>query len=169
MTAQRRRLIADGLVAGTIGYALVAVFFVIVNLAGGRSPLYTVALVGEAVFGSAGPAVAGGTVGPVVAFNGIHLVAYLTFGLFAAWLAQATDLHPQFWTLALLLFAGGAVVSYAGALTVLALIGSPLSTASVVAAGMVGTVGVGAYLAVSHRTIIPSIRDSGETPLGRVE
>lgn len=139
MTTQRRRLIADGLAAGTIGYALVAVFFIVLNVAGGRSPLYTVALIGEAVFGGArDPGVVAVSAGPVLAFNGVHLSAYLLFGLFAAWLAYATTLHPELWTPALLLFAGGAVVSHAGALTVLALIGSPLPTASVVTASLGG-------------------------------
>lgn len=168
MTPQRRRLIADGLVAGTIGYALVALLLIALDLAGGRSPLHTVALIGEAAFSGTGePAAVAATAGPVLAFNGVHLAAYLLFGFFAAWLVYATGRHPELWSLALLLFAGGAVVSYAGALMVL--IGSPLSTASVVAASLVGSAGVGAYLGVSHRTTIRSIRDSGETPLGRVE
>lgn len=170
MTAQRRRLIADGIAAGIIGYALVVAFFVVLNVTSGRSPLYTVALIGVAIFGGvAEPSVATVSAAPVLAFNGVHLAAYVLFGYFAAWLAYETDLHPEFWTLALLLFTGGAVVSYAGAQTALALVGSPLSTAAVVAASLVGSVGVGAYLTVSHRALIHSIRDSRETPLGRVE
>lgn len=52
MNAQRKRLLVDGLIAGVIGYAVVAVFHGVLNVVGGHPPLYTAALLGELVFGS---------------------------------------------------------------------------------------------------------------------
>lgn len=170
MNAQRRRLIADGLAAGLIGYALVVAFFVVVNVAVGRSPFYTAALMGEALFeGLRDPAAVTLAAGPVLAFNGIHLAAYLLFGFFAAWLVYETELHPEFWYLAFFMFLGAAVLSYAAGLAVMALVGNPLSTWTIVTASLLAAVGMAGYLTASHRSMLESINEAGETRLGRVE
>ena len=167
MTAQRRRLIAEGLAAGLIGYALIAAFFVALNLAAGRSALYTVALVGEALFtGVREPTAVTLAAGPMLAFNGLHLAACLLFGLFGAWLGHEADRHPEFWYLALFLFLGATVVSYAGVLALIVMVGSPLSTGSIVAASLVAAVGSGTYLVARHRSVVRAVRRARETRAG---
>lgn len=170
MDTRRRRLIADGLAAGLIGYALVAGFFAVVNLVAGRSPVYTAALIGEALFnGLRDPAAVTLAAGPILAFNGAHLLAYMLFGFFAAFLVYETELHPEFWYLTFFLFLGATVLSYAVILAVMALVGNPVSTWAVVAASLLAAVGMAAYLTASHRSLIETIGDGQETRLGRVE
>lgn len=170
MEPQRRRLITDGLVTGLVGYGLVAAFFAARDLMVGRSPLYTVTLIGEAVF--SGVADLSGVTpapGPILAVNSAHMVAFVAFGFFAAWLTREAERHPEFWHLALLSFLGATVISYAGVLAALALVGSPLAAGSVVAASVVGAAGMGTYLVVSHRSMIDAIHHAKETQPGGVE
>ncbi len=167
MTAQKRRLVADGLASGLIGDALVGAFFVVLNLAAGRSILYTVALVGEALFsGVREPAAVTLAAGPMLAFNGLHLAACLLFGFFGAWLVYEAELHPEFWYLALFLFLGATVVSYAGVLALMVLVGSPLDTGTIVAASLVAAVGIGVYLVARHRPVVRAIHRTRETRAG---
>lgn len=167
MTAQSRRLVADGLTSGLIAYTLVGAFFVVLNLAAGRSALYTVALVGEALFsGVREPAAVTLAAGPILAFNGVHLAACLLFGFFSAWLVYEAELHPEFWYLTLFLFLGATVISYAGVLALMVLVGSPLSTGSIVAASLVAAVGIGAYLVARHRSVVGAVHQTRETRAG---
>lgn len=170
METGKRRLIADGLAAGLIGYALVVGFFVVVNLLAGRPAFHTAALIGEALFnGLRDPAAVTLAAGPIIAFNGVHLLAYLLFGFFAAFLVYETELHPEFWYLTFFLFLGAAVLSYAAVLAVMALIGNPIATWAVVAGSLLAAAGMAAYLTVSHRSLMEAIGNGEETRMGRVE
>ncbi|MEJ2371798.1 MAG: hypothetical protein P8Y07_13235, partial [Gemmatimonadales bacterium] len=51
MSETQQRVFYEGLVAGLIGYVTVALVLGIVDLASGRSVFYTVATLGQAVFG----------------------------------------------------------------------------------------------------------------------
>lgn len=167
MNAPRRRLIIDGLATGLIGYGLVVLFFVVLNVATGRSPFHTAALIGEAVFtGLRDPGAVSMAPGPILAFNGIHLLAYLVFGFFAAWLMYETELHPEFWYLAFFLFIGATVLSYAGILVVVALIGTLIPASAVLGASLLSAVGMAAYLTGSHRSLIRKVEESQETRPG---
>ncbi len=170
MNAQRQRLIADGFAAGLIGYALVVGFFVLLNVATGRSPFYTASFIGEALFtGLRDPAGLTLAAGPILAFNGVHIAAYLLFGFFAAWLVYEAELHPEFWYLALFFFIGATLMSAAAVLAAVALMGDPVPTWSIFVASMLAALGMAGYLAGSHRGLVRSINDGQETRLGRVE
>jgi hypothetical protein len=96
----------------------------------------------------------------VLAFNGVHMVAFLAFGFFAAWLVYEAELHPEFWYLAFFFFLSAAVLSYAAVLALSSVVGNLLSPWLVVASTMVGALGVAAYLAGSHRALIRAVRTS---------
>ena len=170
MNAERRRMVADGLAVGLIAYAVVVVFFLVLNVATGRPAFYTAALLGEAIFhGHRDPAATTLAAGPVLAFNGIHVAASLLFGFFAAWLVYETELHPQFWYLAFFLFLGAAVLGYAAVLAGVALVGAVLPAWSILVASLLAAAGMAAYLTASHRVLVRTINDGEETRLGRVE
>ena len=161
MNPKRRRMLADGLIAGVVGYGTVVVFFALWNLATGRSPVYTAGLLGAALFdGLRDPALLALEPGMVLAFNGVHMVAFLAFGFFAAWLVYEAELHPEFWYLAFFFFLSAAVLSYAAVLALSSVVGNLLSPWLVVASTMVGALGVAAYLAGSHRALIRAVRTS---------
>ncbi len=160
MNAERRRMWIDGLVAGLIGYVVVAAFFALWNAIQGGSPFYTAALLGEALFaGLRDPSVVTVDPGLVIAFNGIHLVAFLGFGFFAAWLVHETELHPEFWYLAFFLFLAATVLSYAAVLALTVLVGNLLSPWLVVVSSLIAALAIAAYLVGAHRGLLGRIRD----------
>ena len=170
MNTQRQRLIADGFAAGLIGYALVVGFFVVVNVIAGQSPFHTAALLGETLFaGLRDPAAVTLAAGPILAFNGVHIAAYILFGFFAAWLVYETELHPEFWYLALFLFIGATLLGVAAVLAAMALLGDPVSIAFVSAASLLAALGMAGYLTASHRALLRTIDQVQETRLGRIE
>ena len=104
MKAERERVLTEGLIAGFIGYATIIVVYGLVNLMTGKPFFLTAALLGNAVLGSAGPGADLGAPGPIIVYNGIHLIAFIGIGLGAAWLISQTELHPAIWYLAFYLF-----------------------------------------------------------------
>lgn len=105
MNESRTRSLLDGLLAGLVGYATVAVLFAALNVAQGRSVFYTAALLGSDLFyGAAAPGDVVVAPGPVLAFNGVHLFLFIAAGIVMAWLAGLAERVPQGWYLVVVLF-----------------------------------------------------------------
>jgi len=105
MRETAKTTLVEGLVAGLIGYASVAIVFLVANLMAGRPALFTAEVLGSAILnGNGGP-------GAVLAFNGLHMVASLVIGMAAAWLLYETALRPRFWFAVLFLFVAGFILS----------------------------------------------------------
>jgi len=105
MKARTEQLITQGLISGACGYAAVVLFFFVLNLVAGRSPFFTAALLGEAFFyGLNDPAGVVVWAGPVIAYNGLHLLIFLGLGMLAAWLAALSERGPEFWYISILVF-----------------------------------------------------------------
>jgi len=102
--AERERVLTEGLIAGFIGYATIIIVYGIVNVATGKSFFYTAALLGNAVLGGSALPADVSAPGPIIVYNGIHLIAFMCIGLGAAWLISKTELHPGIWYLAFYLF-----------------------------------------------------------------
>ncbi len=169
MDERRSRLVGDGLAAGIIGYAIVVIFFAMVNVAAGRPAAYTAALLGEALFWGLRDAqalVMGSA--PVLAFNGVHLLAFVGFGFFAAWLVYEIERHPDFWYLGFFLFVGAAVLSYAGVLALTVLAGALVSPWLVVASSLLGVMGMAGYLTATHRSLLRAVLER-ESRMGTVD
>ncbi len=96
---------SEGLIAGLIGYACTALFFIVTNVLEGRSPFHTAALLGGALFyGLRDPSQVVIWPGVVLAYNGLHLFVFLLLGMLAAWLAYLSERGPEFWYIGLILF-----------------------------------------------------------------
>jgi hypothetical protein len=156
-----RGVARQGLIAGLIGYATVALFFVVASMLQGQSPFFIAALLGSTLF----PELRTTTdlaiePGLVFAYNGVHLVVFLAAGLFMAWLASLSERAPQAWyaMLVILVFVGGHVI----ALPVWfdAQVSAALSLWLVVLATLLGTVLMAAYLWRSR----PGIRAAAHEP-----
>jgi cytochrome bd-type quinol oxidase subunit 2 len=88
-----------------MGYVVVALSFALANVIGGRSPFYTAALLGAALFdGATDPAGVTVTAAPVAKYNLVHLLVFLGFGLLTAWLASMAERATQLWYVALFAF-----------------------------------------------------------------
>jgi len=141
-----------GIVAGLVLYLTVAAFLAGLNLLAGRSPFYTVQLLGEPLLG-ARPVVPG----PAwhwfagLTFNTVHLMASLLLGMAAAFLIGAAEHARRSRWVFLLLFVVGSVVVLLG-LQILTAEGSwILAWRSVLSAHLAGAVTTTAYLLWSRQ------------------
>jgi hypothetical protein len=101
MKRERIDLFWQGMIAGLLGYAMIAVTLALWNVLMGRSAFYTAALLGQTLFyGLTDPKLLSIWPGPVLAYNGLHLIVFLGLGLFAAWLAEMSERGPHLWYVA---------------------------------------------------------------------
>lgn len=161
MRPESARTLAQGLVAGAIGYAVVVAFFAAFNLTTGRPVLATAAVLGRLVLGEV-PTAGAIEAAPVAVYNGLHLVVFLLMGLAAAWLAYESEAHPTLWyvSLSLALFAFihvfGAVAAFADPVREVV----PLWT--VLLASVLAAAAMGAYLWRSHPGLADRVRRAGD-------
>jgi ABC-type Na+ efflux pump permease subunit len=167
MRAQTRDILIDGLWAGVIGYGVVVVVVALLNVLSGRSPFYTAALFGSALFYHLrDPAALVVAPGPVLAYNMVHMVVFLGLGLLCAWLVSLAERFPttQYLFLVLLLFVAFHVY-FAMAFLARPLLGE-LVWWHVGIASLAAAVGMGWYLLANHPVLRRELREvpMGETP-----
>lgn len=146
--------VKQGLIAGLIGFATVAVLMFIVDLAAGRPPFYSAAALGSALFsGASDPNHVTVTAANVLGYSVVHLAVFLAFGLIAAGLASVADRGRQLWFIGLFFFI---FVSFHMFGAVQAL-GTPmrpaLSEAMLWGAGIAGAAMIALYLLHAHPRI----------------
>lgn len=166
MRQETQQTLFGGVVAGLIGFATVALVTAIVNLLLGRSILHTPALFGSVIFyGLTDPAQLEIVAGPIFAYNMVHLLAFLAFGLIASWLISLAERFPgaQYFILFLLIFI--AAHTYAALL----FFARPLlGTSSWWEIGIPSTIAAGAmawYLWRKHPLLRQELKD---VPMGAV-
>ena len=167
MRPETKLMLRGGLFAGLLGYGTVVVVFAAANVLGGRSPFHTPAMLGSAMFyGLQDPATLVVTPGPVLAYNMVHVLAFVVLGMLAAWLVAVSERYPaaRFLALFVLVFVGGHV--YAALL----IFAEPLLRGSawlvIAVASIAAAVVMGWYLLRLH----PSLRSGlSEVPLGEEE
>jgi len=152
----RARILAEGLITGLIGGLVVILFYGFLNLVTDRSFFATAALLGAGLVSTAR---AGGAVGAVLAFNGVHVIAFLVIGVAAAWLVLYTERHPTFVVLALFAGVAGLFVVMAAFLSFAADSGVQIPIGSVFAANLLAGAAMGAYLLRAHPRLWAEIRD----------
>jgi hypothetical protein len=86
------RVLAEGLIAGGIGYATVVVLFLGLNVLLGQPAFHTPALLGGALFYGGSTTI---EAAPVLAYNGVHLLVFLAVGLVGALLVTASEAKPE--------------------------------------------------------------------------
>jgi hypothetical protein len=87
-------VLREGVTAGLIGAATVALWFLIYDVGRGR-PLFTPALLGTAIFyGVSSPAGAPIAAGPVIGYTIVHVLAFIGFGIVTACMMVASEREP---------------------------------------------------------------------------
>jgi hypothetical protein len=105
MRADKWDVICQGLFVGFVGYLTVFLGVGAGDLMKGNSFFHTFSLLGGWLFhGLEDPAAVRVWPGAVFAYNGLHLVAFLAFGLFASWTASVAERGPLLWYGALVLY-----------------------------------------------------------------
>jgi hypothetical protein len=91
MSASRRDLVVRGIVAGAIGYAVVAILFGIVDYLYGRPAYATATYLGARITARALPAVQPFEPALVIAFNALHLLLMVGAGLLGSLLVHRSN------------------------------------------------------------------------------
>jgi hypothetical protein len=94
MTRVHHSALREGVVAGIIGAAIVACWFLIHDIWRGH-PLFTPALLGAAIFyGVSNPTALPSATGSVIGYTIVHLLAFIGFGIVAACMMVASEREP---------------------------------------------------------------------------
>lgn len=153
MNEAYRKVPVEGFLLGVIGYTAVAAGYLVMDLAAGHPLFHTAALLGQGIFGSlSGDAAAAViTPGPILAFNGLHLVAFLIMGTAIATLLHEAEAHPRFWYLAFFVLLAVLIYGYALALVAAEAASVQLPLWSIVLADLFSAAAMVGYLAARHR------------------
>lgn len=152
--------IREGVIAGLIGAVVVAVWFLIIDLAQGR-PFFTPAAIGSAVIGGARAAsdvdVSALT---VLTYTILHFVAFIATGLVAAAVLRAAERSSN------VVLIGGVLLFFvfeAFSIGLLAILASwlfeALSWWSIAAANLIAALAMGVYLARRHAGLLSDFRN----------
>ena len=164
MKPEREEVLVQGLIAGVVGYAAVALFFLLLNVIVGRSPFYTAAALGSTLFYGMGDLTQLAIEpGPVLAFNGVHLFLSLLAGTIAAWLLYETERHHFIWYFVLFVFLAAFVYSLLVVGIVGAEIAHVISWWAVLAANVIWMLALGSYLWFQHRGLMRSLGKEQES------
>lgn len=152
MTQARSNVWWQGFVAGLVGYAVVALFFGVMNVVSGESFFLTAALLGHSLLGTeVASAVEIVRPAPVFAYNGLHLLLFLAFGFAASWAVEEVERHPVLWYLVFFVFLAGFFYNVAlVTLFTLPVAARAVPWGSIVAANLLAALGMGTYLARRH-------------------
>lgn len=105
MAGEQRSVLREGVTSGLLGAAVVALWFLIFDIARGK-PLLTPALLGAAVFyGVRDPAGAPIAFGPILGYTVLHGLAFIAFGVIAAALIAVSERETPLFIAVIILFA----------------------------------------------------------------
>jgi hypothetical protein len=147
----RREVLRDGITVGLIGYAAVALFYSAFDFLASRGPLYTVNLLGQALFrGLRDPSVLMFPLSAdwpaIFAYNALHLTVALSVGIFVTSIVGLAESNPERRSLVRLTIATGFVVTVMVVATLTTPIRPLLPMWSVVGANALAAILAGAYL-----------------------
>jgi hypothetical protein len=165
MKPERVETLRHGMVAGILGYAVVVAFFAAFNALEGRSIFHTAAVLGSFLFYGARTLdqVSLGA-GPVLSYNGVHLLVFIAYGVIAAWLADLSERGPHLWYVSAILMITFAFHLFGVLLGVSVTLNAVIPAWSLLVSGLLGSAAVTGYLVWSH----PALRHSLTLQAGEV-
>jgi hypothetical protein len=149
--ASTNRTIRDGVVVGLIAYAAVAVFYSAFDFLAARGTLYTVDLLGRAMFrGLRDPAVLLFAIDrdpmAIFLYNAFHLAMSLVIGVVVTSLVGHAERHPSQALLVVILLVGGGVLTVFAIAYLTEAMRPVLPWWSIIVANVLAAVAAGAYL-----------------------
>lgn len=154
----RIRPIRDGLVVGLIAYASVALFYSAFDALAARGTLYTVDLLGRALFkGLRDPAILmfsiDRDVTAILLYNAFHLALSLGIGVVVTSLVVHAERHPSQALLVLLMIVGGGVLTVFAVAYLTEAVRAVLPWWSIVVANALAALLAGFYLVRQHPAV----------------
>jgi hypothetical protein len=155
------------MIAGSIGYLTVVFIVSVMDVIGGQPLFSTPSMLGQILIGGFGDPTPGVVAaGPVLAFNGVHLLTFLLIGTVVAWLVFEVELHPVLWYGAFFALLCAGLLSF----LVLSLVGEPhsghLRSSELIVANALAAVAMGFYLHKAHPGLAARIREHGDPEQG---
>lgn len=147
MRTRGQQVFGEGLFAGIIGYAAVALYFALENLLAGQSLFHTAEVLGAPLV--AGVAPEQEAVAAIFAYNGLHLLVFVAVGMVAAWLVTEMERHPLLWYLTFFALCMGFAYDLVLMLLMVGPSGEP-GWLSILAANTLAAVAMGGYLWSVH-------------------
>jgi hypothetical protein len=162
MSANRSEALWQGLIAGLIGYAVFAAYFLILNVVSGRPALHTVGSLGSALFGIGDPASATPDVAAALAYNALHLIASVFMGSIASFLLLQLEKLPAAWYVIMFLFVAGLLYSMAvGGIVAREIVGV-VTWPHVIIVNLLAAFLAGQYLWRSHPRLAERVRRAAD-------
>ena len=151
----RRRVAEDGLVVGLIGYAAVALFYMVFDFLAARGTLHTVNMLGRAAFrGLRDPSVLQFPIeidrAAILEYNGLHLAIALVIGFVVAMLVATAEEHPARRRIVRSVIITGYVVTVIAVGVLTMPMRELLPWWSIVVANAAAAIPAGAYLVARH-------------------
>jgi hypothetical protein len=153
-------LAEDGVVAGIIGAAVVAIWFLVLDVARGQ-PFLTPSMVGSVLFlGDSLEAASTLNVVMVFAYTGVHGMLFLLAGCVLSWMVAQVERNPQLGLVLLLLFLLFESVLFGFEVTIVPTLVGALGAFSVAFANLLGAVAMFWYLLLRRPEALARLRDS---------
>jgi hypothetical protein len=165
MAREQTSVLREGVVVGLIGATVVAVWFLLFDLARGK-PLLTPALLGAAVFyGVNNPIGLSIAAGPIIGYTILHGLAFIAFGVLAATVMAASEREPTLFIGFVILF-GAFETFFFGIVSVLgqSMLGA-LVWWAILVGNLLATVAMLWYLFRVHRALPRAMIGAGGTVL----
>lgn len=146
----------DAIYIGGIGGGLVALFFLVFDLATRGLPFFTPSLMGSVLFeGAAAGTVDTVSMTAVARYSALHLLAFGVLGLGLSYITHQAEIRARHPLIAIaLVFAILEVGFWLGASVAIPGVLERLGVVPVAAANLIAAVGVGLFLASTHRSEI---------------
>jgi hypothetical protein len=151
------KLALEGIIAGTIGAAVIAIWFLILDTYNGR-PLLTPAVLGTALFGK-GAGLASPETLPisfeiVLMYTWVHWLVFVVIGGLASWLLGAAEKNPDVGFGILLLF----IIFMGGFIAVAVMFAEPilhvLAWPAILVGNVLAAAAMGAYFWRQHPHLV---------------
>lgn len=151
-------LIEDGILTGMVGAAVVALWFLILDLARGQM-FFTPTLIGSVVFLGQSPEQVT-SVNPMIvfAYTGLHGVLFLIAGLVIARLFALLERNPQFGIVILLLFLLFESIVFSFAAAIFPLLLGAVGAAAVAAGNLFAAIAMFWFLLRRHPAAMTQLR-----------
>ena len=158
-----KRIVGEGFVAGLIGAAAVAAWFLLVDIVSGQA-FYTPAMLGSALFqGLRDPTEVEVTFQAVILYTMLHILAFVMVGMISAMLASIVESFPSTLFVVVVLFAIFEVGFYVIVLVFAQPLLGALTWSNVMIGNFIAAGGMGYFLWRVH----PRIREAlAAHPLG---
>ena len=153
MASAPRSVLREGIIAGLIGAAVVAIWFFAYDVARGHS-FFTPGLLGAFVFyGVNTPIGVEPALGPILGYTVLHGLAFIAFGIVAATMMAMSEREPALFIAFVILFACFEVFFFGAIVIVASWVLDELAGWTIFVGNILAAVAMLAYYFTSHRTL----------------